>query len=428
MGLLLAVLTVTIMAFGGAYSFVWVGSDLCLFAITLVLLWTRARRNALPAHPALVPMGIFGGLALLQWGMHRSVYPAATLTGIIQLTGCACSFYLAYVLLHELEHVRYFGFWAWGFTGVLSGEAIVQYFTGNGKIYWYHDASYATPVGPYVYHNHFAGCLEMILPLAFAVAFRSTRHRDGQQWFDWTRRGLIPAVGMAALVVSQSRGGIIVFAFECLLGAFIFFPEIRRSGRTVWGAILGIGSLLSSFAFLANWQTLVFRFTKLASHDVSAIDRWRVAQSCLHIFRDHPWIGTGFDTFSVVYPRYQSFDNGLVWMNAHNEYAQALAEMGIIGVIAWLAFIAILVTLLLRARKQISARLSSRVHRAVFISVCGLLIHSAGDFQFHSPANALLFFAMAGACCAPLKMLHRGTGPRVSTLAVQQLMPGPRKI
>jgi hypothetical protein len=41
------------------------------------------------------------------------------------------------------------------------------------------------------------------------------------------------------------------------------------------------------------------------------------------------------------------------------------------------------------------------LRKALVVACAGFLFHSFGDFQFHSPANALLFFLLAGALAAP---------------------------
>ena len=398
----LALVLAAILGFGGVYSYVWAPVDLGLFLCVSVLFWQSAlRRLALNWQPLLWPMTGFFFLVALQWRLHWSAYSAVTLTGLVQLAGCGCAFYLVLSSCHSEKTLFRLAWVLWLFCGLLSLEALFQYFGANNYIYWFHNATYAWPIGPYVYHNYFAGCMDLLLPLALCVALRAGRS-TGPYWLTWLRRGIFPALGFVAVLISRSRGGIFALVFELILAAIIFAPELRKR-RTARRALFFGSILLVSFGFLAHWGPVLRRLGHLNGHDPSFLDRWRVSISCWHIFLAHPWFGVGFNAFSVVYPAYQLFDNGQIFLFAHNDYAQMLAETGIAGLICVVAFLLFWLHNCRSCRIRKHPPRVQSLQLAAFIGTAGFMFHALGDFQFHAPANALLFFAVLAMAVARIE-------------------------
>ena len=393
---------------GAASVAAWVLVD-CLLWLAVVVLVLGATRDGirLPWPLILWPAVGFGALVFWQWAAHRSAYPAATLTGLLQLAGCGAMLYLALFAFRRPKNVRRLGTVLWWFAGALGAEALIQFFTSRMEIYGFRNADYATPVGPYIYHNHFAGCMDLLLPVAITVAFQVRHRARDVLWLAWVRRGILPALALAAVIVSQSRGGLFALLVEGAVGAVLFWRTFARSPRRRRAVAIAAAALIG-FTFLAGWGPLLKRLGHLDRHDVSAIDRVRLAEGCLAIWRAHPWFGTGFETFPVVYPRYELFDSGQRFLEAHNEYAQVLAETGVAGALCVLAFALLLAAYGVKSLRESASRRVLYLRRALVIACAGFLFHSFGDFQFHSPANALLFFLLAGAIAAGAG--HAGMG------------------
>lgn len=386
-------------ALGAASVEAWALIDVALLIVVAVYAVAAAWGGTGPGWaPLLWPALGYAALVFWQWRWDHTAYPAATLTGLLQLAGCGAELYLALAAFRRRRRLRRLGTILWVFTGILAAEALAQYFTAGGRIYWYRDASYATPVGPFIYHNHFAGCMDLLLPVAVAVAFFVRRRRHDTRTLAVLRRGIWPALGLAAVVISQSRGGFFALLVEIGLTGILFWPDLRRSRRWRRTAAWAAAGLIA-VTLLAGWGPLLRRLGNLSQHDVSALDRLKVSETCLTIWRTHPWTGTGFNTFATVYPRFQTFDSGARFLEAHNEYAQALAETGLAGVGLAAVFLILLAWRVLRPPPGLSPR-ALALRKAMFIGVLGFLFHSFGDFQFHSPANALLFFLLAGALAA----------------------------
>lgn len=415
-----------IIGFGGVYSYIWVPVDLVIMlAACALILQTVWQKRPLIWNPLMAPVLGFGLLVFLQWRGRFSVYPGATLTEMIQLAGCGAVFYLGLSAGRDPRNQQRFSLILWWFTGAIVTEALFQFFNANGLIFWFHDASYATPIGPYVYRNHYAGCIDLLLPLVLASAFSRETLAD-PAWVTWMRRSIVPAMAFASVVLARSKGGVGTLFFEGMLTMVVFWPDIKRRihARTV---VLICVLMLGSFSILANWSPILQRFGTLQQHDPSLIDRLTVSHVCLEIFKDHRWMGTGFNTFATVYPAYQTFDNGRVWLYAHNEYAQMLSETGILGAGCIAAFIGIWLSLFWKCRQRRKGGWNSySIQLAEFIATAGLMFHSFVDFQFHAPANALLFFLLCGMAAAAV--LHERSSFRFDSLPAHEPRRGRAKV
>lgn len=387
----------TILGFGGVYSYIWVPAALSLFIATALLLWWQARAGGnLTWNPVLVPMLGFSLIAALQWIFKLSIYPGSTLTELVQLAACGCVFYLSLTAMSNRGAIDRLARLLWMFTGALSGEALVQFFTAGKYIYWFHDATYATPVGPFVYHNHYGGCLALLLPLSAAVSFLPSARGDGS-WAGRIQRALVLALGLSSVVISLSRGAMLAVCVEAILSFFVFWKLLTGTRRAQITTLAGVVAM-ASFILLANIHPMLARFEHLSNHVNHFTRRVAVTESALRIFRDHPWTGTGLATFAVEYPRYKTFDDKRT-PYAHDDYAQALSETGIAGAICILGFLFYWTRDFLRCWLRRSSR-RALLQLSMFIGTAGFLFHSFGDFQFHAPANALLFYLMAGAALA----------------------------
>jgi len=340
-------------------------------------------------------MAAFFVLAVMQW-LHWSSYPGATLTELLQVSACGCVFLLGLAAFQRPSHVRAIGLFFWALTGALAVEALWQYSLSPTLIYGYRDASYGTPMGPFVYHNHYAGFMDLLLPLAWAAALRTDSSPDAA-WVGQLRRSIVPALGVVSVLAAASRGGVVTLGIEAAVALWIYRRSLDRR------RVVLLGTLAVTFAagmtIAASNSSVVRRFAQLTRHDASALDRVKVGDSALHMFAERPWFGFGLNSFASVYPRFQTFDSGLEWDSAHDEYVQILAEMGLGGGLCVAAFAILLLVagLRLRSRPASNAR---NVRLAAFIGAIGFLFHSFGDFEFHAMANSLLFFVLVALVAA----------------------------
>ncbi len=321
--------------------------------------------------------------------MGLSVYPYLTKIELLRWSAYTLLFFLTVESFREKEHVKQFAWFLLSFGFVVSLFAIVQHFTFNGKLYWLVPLRPgAAPFGPFVDCDHFAGFVELIVPLGLALLFFRSWRRE-----QLTLLLLFTFVPIGALILSASRGGIIGLVLElCLL---VLLSRAHRIGRKQLVGAAAIALIAGSFIVWLGVSKAIRRFEQLTHEGISRDLRVSMYQDTGRIIFDHPWVGTGLGTLIAVYPRYASFYNGLTVDHAHNDYLELLADTGIVGGMCGLAFIGLLFWQGL-AKLRSAERLFARAMIAGSLAACvGLLLHSLVDFNLHIPSNALIFLLLS---------------------------------
>jgi O-antigen ligase len=391
---------------------VWSMTILEIGAAFLLTLWgvlsVRRQNVELRWNSLYLPLLLFGGFALLERLVGLSVYPYATQLELLRFIAYLTLFFLTLESFHSLEEWTAFVWFLISLGFAVSLLAIVQYFTYNGKLYWFRPlASGIVPFGPFVNRNHFAGFVELTATFGGALLLSGAVRRDKLPLLV-----LFTAIPIGALALSASRGGIISFLAEFLL---LIFLLRRKSNRKT--QLLLAGGLSVVAALLAIWLGIgwtIQRFEHSTPGDISNDRRVSIFKDTLKMIRDHPIAGTGLGTFETVYPRYESFYDGLLIDHAHDDYLELLADSGLIGGICMAVFIALF---LWRGLSNLLAAKSSRVRSfyvASFVACCGLLLHATVDFNFHIPSNALLFLLLAALSTSDISEPHRSY-PQQST-------------
>ncbi|MFQ5741288.1 MAG: O-antigen ligase family protein [Acidobacteriota bacterium] len=124
--------------------------------------------------------------------------------------------------------------------------------------------------------------------------------------------------------------------------------------------------------------------------------RQAIWSDTISLIKAHPFFGTGLGTFAGRYTEHQTTALTQFVNQAHNDYLQFAAELGLVG--AALLFALILALL----GRQIVAFYRAERGRDQFLllgccgSILALLFHSFADFNLQIPANALVFAAILG--------------------------------
>jgi tetratricopeptide (TPR) repeat protein len=248
-----------------------------------------------------------------------------------------------------------------------------------------------------VNHNHFAGFIELALGATLGlllaeihpVLSRRARLRDGVT----ARILLLAGVGallLVGLLLSRSRGGIV-----SVLGASAIVPLLLRRSESrrafVWvllllallvGGVLALGSGVA----LGRYQF---------AGDPSVQYRLATWRATLALVRDYRWLGCGLGNFAEVFPAYKTGFAGFFTVHPENDYVQALAELGIVGLGLLLAVIVLFARGLLRLLHQRRDERARGLATGGLFGLTALSLHGLYDFNFHIPANAFAFALMA---------------------------------
>jgi O-antigen ligase len=371
----------------------WARAVLEIGAALLFLVWAvRAyltQEHQLVISPLLLPLVSLLLIALGQWFFHRTASSYETRMELQLLLAYILLLFLASQAFRTLEDWRSFIWFVMTFGFLVAIFGILQHLTFNGKLYWFREMRYGgIPFGPYVNRNHFAGFMELVIPVSLVPLVLGKVRRE--RWFLVSLFAVVP---IGALFLAASRGGIVSFAVE--VGVLVLWLILRR---TVGKHLLSGGAVLLLAFLMVSWlgvQQLVERFSSLQSLEVTGGKRASMRADTWRIFLDHPWIGTGLGTLQTVFPPYETLYDGKIVNHTHNDYLEGLEEMGIAGGLCCVWFLGVLFFDSLRQLSQPNGAFASTIRLSALVAYLGFLTHALFDFNLHIPANALFFFLMA---------------------------------
>jgi O-antigen ligase len=397
-----ALVTFAVLAHGAVEP--WSEAVLEVGAAVLLLLWAWevcvGGEYKVVWNPLLWPLLGLWGVAALQLATGITVYPFQTRIELLKFTALLALFFLCAQSYRKLEHWHGFVWFLLILGFSVSVFAILQHFTFNGKLYWVREIPFGgIPFGPYVNRDHFAGLAELLIPPGLAILILRAERRDQLPLV-----ALFTLFPIGALFLSASRGGIISFFGEIGLLAFLILLR-RREGKELAAACLVVVLAIALVSWLGIGRALE-RFASYKTLEVSEGRRIEMLEGTWRIFLDHPIAGTGLGTLQEVFPLYETIYDGLIVNHSHNDYAEVLADTGVIGGLFGLAF---LVLLAWTGWKNIAAEkevMNLAYHAGALVACFGLLVHATVDFNFHIPSNALVFLLQAALATSPALRLH----------------------
>jgi O-antigen ligase len=182
----------------------------------------------------------------------------------------------------------------------------------------------ATPFGPYVNRNHFAGAMLLFAGVAAGSAAHALAEGRRAVAGAFAAAGGVVAV---ALVATMSRGAMVGAG----AGALFLAAVAGRSGRLRMLAWILAGGAVVVAALAA--LGLLHEFAQRLN--LSGGGRWKsrfdAQWDALRVFASNPVFGTGAGTFSSALPPFQTAGLGRSFSSAHSDWAQFLMETGLVG-------------------------------------------------------------------------------------------------
>lgn len=234
-------------------------------------------------------------------------------------------------------------------AGLEAALGLAQFATGSGPPGFRLLERFSRAYGTFDQPNPFGGYLAFILPLAAVLGLgrRSLRHTPGLALLalatlvlaaagivlSFSRSALLAgAAGLVVVIVLRSRRGAVLFALGASLAPIV--------------AVLGSLRLLPDFIT----QRLGVALTYVGVVDLSTVpvteENFAVIERLAHwlagyrMFADHPFLGVGAGNYPVAYAGYAlpGWDDPLG--HAHNVYLNVMAEVGLVGLVSFLVFLA----------------------------------------------------------------------------------------
>jgi O-antigen ligase len=305
------------------------------------------------------------------------------------------------------------------FGFALAAFSLLQGVAPNGRLYWLRVPRMGGSIyGPYVNRNHYAGLMELLAPIPLIISLSHIVHEKAR-----IAAGVAAAFMVGTIFLSGSRGGMLAIFVELGVFAAIFFRE-KRSFRIAISLTAFAVVLVGLLVWLGG-KELTSRVGSISTEtrgEISGGMRLSIDRDAVRMFRAKPVLGWGLGTFPVVYPQFRSFYTNFFVNEAHNDYAQLLAEMGLLGFSTLVWYMIILYRQVRRKLGKWSTDVNSAVTLACAMGVIGILVHSLVDFNLQIPANAALFYVLTTIAAAP-PLLQRTKRPRPVPAEEQDFFP-----
>jgi O-antigen ligase len=413
---LMAAVVFTVVALGTVEA--WSVAIFELIVLILMLLWAAKaiieKRLEIKVPSAALPLGAFVLLGLIQsiaitgaggQVMSLSMDVEATRGAVAVIFFLFICFLIAANFFNSPERLRVLANFLIIFGLAVAVFALIQHLTWEGKLFWIRPTSSAGAGtgGPFVNRNHFAGYMEMLIPIPLALMLSRTTRGEGRLFY-----GFAAAIMGIAQVASLSRAGIVSLASGVLFVVALNARRTReetehsRRFRYMFSPASFVFLMLAAIIGGVFWVGADFDIIKRLSDPVAssvATDRKAIWSDTIRMFNANPVLGVGLGAYETVYPVYGRGDGSMLIQFAHNDYLQALADGGIVA--AALAVWFVVATFRDFARGvNLRAPLIRAIALGAGAGIFAILVHSLFDFNLQIPSNALLFLVLSATVAA----------------------------
>jgi O-antigen ligase len=139
-------------------------------------------------------------------------------------------------------------------------------------------------------------------------------------------------------------------------------------------------------------------------NEPSWMSRVMVWKGTLGLIGDHPWLGTGPGTFPWSFPAYRPPGLSLRFLETHNDYLQAVSELGLWVLIPLIWGAVLLFREGLSVYFKTTSRLVSGLALGGICALASILVHSGGDFNLQITSNGIFFSFVAGLVMAAQRL------------------------
>ena len=274
----------------------------------------------------------------------------------------------------------------------------VQYASGNPDFLFGIQSHGKNAQGMYTNRDHFVALMEMSLPLLMGLMLYCVgrdsvdRHRESEgfpvnQLLLFACATIIVLVGA---IFSRSRAGIFLIMLLVFLSSVVFSRHVGGKQSVSLTVIFLV--IAGGIATTVGLIPVLNRFIVL---DPSEDGRWPIFETTISVMKSFFPLGSGPGTFAEVYRASQPIDQLRYINHAHNDYLELLLEMGAAGAFVIVGFLLVYLGGWIRLRGHIWNRMHF-IQIGAGLAIFAILLHSLVDFNFHTPANFIVFAFLAG--------------------------------
>jgi len=348
--------------------------------------------------------------------MPLSLYPYATSHDLRLVLAVTAVFVVVLNIFRRPDQIKRLLLAIALIGGTIALITLGQNLFGNGKIYFifpiWHGGGYS---GPFVNHSNYGQFMNLSIGAALGL-FLARLHTGFagkkitpaviSEYFSSPRAkplALLIAVMslcVATVFVSLTRGGMVSMLIAMTFTVLVLALQRSLAGR---GWIIAIMALVAfTLVLYISFDVVYNRLATLRDFHESESGRLQILKDIAVAWTKFPIVGTGLGTHLVVYPMFDRSTKTLLAAHAENEYAQALEETGLIGLLLLITFGIIVWSNYARSIRSAKPPFCSAIYGLGF-GLLAILIHSLSDFGQHLPANAIL----SAIFCALMLILAR---------------------
>lgn len=376
-------------AAGGVYPWSIVSLHFfSLFMVAIILFYAIRQKQRillyLPLARQVIGIGIVCIIALIYSGMHSTSIKALLLAGNLFLI-----FYLTIYSMPEKNDIRF----------LVKAIIVIALFISATSFFYLPGNPFASEhispnnriSGLFVNPSHYAGFLEMVIPLSLGLLIGARSRKSKMKW------AALSLFFMLCIVLSLSRGGWAGCIFSIIFMGTVLFSSHKKSRPFFLVILLAFICILLFFGINQSFIKRIESF----QDPMWMNNRLVVWKATLSMIAEKPVTGSGPGTFSYFFTQYQPPGFKKRFYYAHNDYLQFTAEAGIFILPIIIYLILSFYRKTFKILKKLSNKKEMGIQTGAMAGILSILIHSGFDFNLHIPANAMLFAFLAAIAIAP---------------------------
>ncbi|MFH1096572.1 MAG: tetratricopeptide repeat protein [Candidatus Desantisbacteria bacterium] len=245
--------------------------------------------------------------------------------------------------------------------------------------------------------------------------------------------GLACLLILSGIFVANTRGAFLGFMASCIVFGVLIRKRLDQSVKSRL-ILLIVSIAVISLYFILNPETSPLkRFMQTVSTETSneqkspklvggAASRLFMWRDAMGIVKDYPLLGTGPETFGMVYSKYRSLDlirnEGGEYGRpdrVHNDLIDLAITKGLSGLLAYLWFLFVFVRVCLRVSREMPTGKESIFAIAILSGGLGYFVQN--QFCFWILPSTAIFFIMTG-CVAGLIQSRQAYNVRMAAIPI----------
>jgi O-antigen ligase len=284
---------------------------------------------------------------------------------------------------------------------------LIQYL-GDYNYIWHYQrtASLKAATGTLINRNHYALLLNLCICMGIGyLYYRGTRLWEGTGLrlrrllgspgggkLAWLAL-LLVLMGLA-VVFSMSRMGIV--AMCCSVASVMIAAHAAKSGRRATVIALALLVAILGLAIYTGIDPVLERYERLSAQRQSDRDRLALWGDAWKMIIQYPVFGQGLGTFQWTYPAFETVDADIPAKYAHNDYLQALAEVGIVGLTLLLWCFGSVWRVAVKNLRYIEDPLVQGIGLGTIGALTAIALQEVTDFGLYIPGVAIMAALVVG--------------------------------